>query len=66
MCRSYTTNGNEVVERSASFGYSNRTYSLSLNGGEKSSVQYTPLSNDLANYDGILAAGDTKSFVLVF
>ena len=46
--------------------YSNRTYSLSLNGGEKSSVQYTPLSNDLANYDGILAAGDTKTFILVF
>ena len=45
--------------------YSNRTYSLSLNG-EKSSVQYTPLSNDLANYDGILAAGDTKTFILVF
>lgn len=46
--------------------YSDRTYSLSLNGGEKSSTQFTPLSNDLANYDGILAAGETKSFILVF
>ncbi len=43
-----------------------RSYSLSLNGGEKSSTQFTPLSNDLANYDGILAAGDKKSFILVF
>ncbi|MBR1623934.1 MAG: hypothetical protein IJ675_08525 [Pseudobutyrivibrio sp.] len=48
------------------FDYSDRSYSLSINGGEKSSTQYTPLSNDLANYDGILAAGDTKSFILVF
>ena len=46
--------------------YSNRTYSLSLNGGDKSDVQFTPLSNDLANYDGILAAGDKKTFILVF
>ena len=46
--------------------YTDRTYSLSLNGSEKSSTQYTPLSNDLANYDGILAAGETKSFILVF
>jgi hypothetical protein len=46
--------------------YSDRKYSLSLNGGEKSGTQYTPLSNDLANYDGILAAGDKKTFILVF
>ena len=46
--------------------YTGRTYSLSLNGGTKASTQYTPLSNDLANYDGILAAGETKSFILVF
>lgn len=46
--------------------YTGRTYNLSLNGGAKTSTQYTPLSNDLANYDGILAAGDSKSFILVF
>ncbi len=46
--------------------YSNRQYSLSLNGGEKSNSQYTPLSNDLSNFDGKLAAGETKSFILVF
>jgi len=46
--------------------YTGRTYNLSLNGGTKASTQYTPLSNDLANYDGILAAGDSKSFILVF
>ena len=43
-----------------------RSYSLSLNGGAKASTQYTPLSNDLANFDSILTAGETKSFVLVF
>jgi len=46
--------------------YSNRNYSLAINGGEKSTTQFTPLGNDLANYDGILAAGDTKEFILVF
>lgn len=46
--------------------YTGRTYNLSLNGGAKASTQYTPLSNDLANYDGILAAGESKSFILVF
>jgi len=46
--------------------YSNRDYTLSINGAEKSSTQFTPLGNDLANYDGILAAGDTKNFILVF
>ncbi|SFN97001.1 hypothetical protein SAMN05216351_102134 [Pseudobutyrivibrio sp. JW11] len=46
--------------------YTGRTYNLSLNGGTKASTQYTPLSNDLANYDGILAAGESKSFILVF
>ena len=46
--------------------YTGRTYNLSLNGGTKTSTQFTPLSNDLANYDGILAAGDSKSFILVF
>ncbi|SOB91758.1 hypothetical protein [Pseudobutyrivibrio ruminis] len=46
--------------------YTGRTYNLSLNGGAKESTQYTPLSNDLANYDGILAAGESKSFILVF
>ena len=46
--------------------YIGRTYNLSLNGGAKASTQYTPLSNDLANYDGILAAGESKSFILVF
>ena len=46
--------------------YTDRTYSLALNGGEKTESQFTPLSNDLSNFDGILAAGDTKSFILVF
>ncbi|SFI00266.1 hypothetical protein SAMN04487830_11725 [Pseudobutyrivibrio sp. OR37] len=46
--------------------YSDRSYSLSLNGGEKTNNLFTPLGNDLANFDGLLAAGDTKSFVLVF
>ena len=46
--------------------YKGNSYSLSLNGGEKASASFTPLGNDLVNYDGILAAGDTKSFILVF
>ncbi len=46
--------------------YTDRSYSLSLNRGEKSPTQFTPLANDLANYDGILAAGETKNFILVF
>lgn len=56
-----------TTDKSIDFSqFSKKTYSLSLNGGEKTNNQYTPLSNDLANYNGILAAGDTKSFVLVF
>ncbi len=46
--------------------YADRSYSLSLNGGEKTKAEFTPLGNDLNNYDGLLAAGDTKSLVLVF
>lgn len=46
--------------------YKGNSYSLSLNGGEKASASFTPLGNDLVNYDGILAAGDAKSFILVF
>ena len=46
--------------------YEDRSYSLSLNGGEKTKTEFTPLGNDLNNYDGLLAAGDTKSLVLVF
>ncbi len=46
--------------------YADRSYSLSLNGGEKTKTEFTPLGNDLNNYDGLLAAGDTKSLVLVF
>ena len=46
--------------------YKVNSYSLSLNGGEKASDSFTPLGNDLVNYDGIPAAGDTKSFILVF
>ncbi len=46
--------------------YKGNSYSLSVNGKEKSSTQFTPLSNDLANFDGILAAGDSKNLVLVF
>ncbi|QFJ55706.1 hypothetical protein [Pseudobutyrivibrio xylanivorans] len=46
--------------------YSKREYALSLNGGEKSNSQFTPLTNDLSSYKGKLAAGETKSFVLVF
>ncbi len=62
-----TITAKNTSENSVDFSnYTDRSYSLSLNGGEKSSTQYTPLSNDLANYDGILAAGDTKTFILVF
>ncbi len=43
-----------------------RKYSLSLNGGNASSSQYTPLSNDLSQYDGSLAVGESKTFILVF
>ena len=58
---------NNTSGKSVDFSqYKNREYSLSLNGGTKSNSRLTPLGNDLANYDGILAAGDTKSFVLVF
>ena len=46
--------------------YSNRQYSLSLNGGEKSKSQYTPVSNDLSTYRGKLEAGEKKSFIIVF
>ena len=46
--------------------YADRSYSLSLNGGEKTKTEFTPLGNDLNHYDGLLAAGDTKSLVLVF
>ena len=46
--------------------YTKRSYSLSLNGGEKSKSQFTPLTNDLSSYKGTLKAGETKSFVLVF
>ena len=59
--------GENTTDKSVDFSeYSNRTYSLSINNGEKVSSQFTPLSNDLANYDGVLAAGETKSYVLVF
>ncbi|SDB08414.1 protein of unknown function [Pseudobutyrivibrio sp. YE44] len=43
-----------------------REYSLSLNGGEKSKSQFTPLTNDLGSFKGSLKAGESKSFVLVF
>ena len=43
-----------------------RSYSLSINDGTASQSQYTPLSNDLSTYDGKLAAGDSKTFILVF
>ena len=46
--------------------YSDRKYSLSLNGGEQEKSQYTPVSNDLSNFNGKLAAGDKKSFIIVF
>lgn len=46
--------------------YSDREYSLSINGGEKVSTQFTPVSNDLARYDGSLAAGSSKDMILVF
>lgn len=46
--------------------YSGREYSLSLNGGEKSKSQYTPVSNDLTKFTGKLGAGEKKSFIIVF
>ena len=46
--------------------YASREYSLSLNGGEKSKSQYTPVSNDLSSYKGKLEAGEKKSFIIVF
>lgn len=47
---------------------SEKTFNLSLNSdsSSKSASQSTPLNNDLSSYDGVLAAGETKSFVLVF
>ncbi|SDZ79157.1 hypothetical protein SAMN02910384_00112 [Pseudobutyrivibrio sp. ACV-2] len=47
-------------------GISKRTYSLSLNGGEKTNAVFTPLANDLANFKGKLGAGESKKFILVF
>ena len=47
-------------------GFSKRDYSLSLNGGEKSKSQFTPLPNDLSTYKGTLAAGEKKTFIIVF
>ena len=44
----------------------NKKYSLSLNKGAEESTVFTPLSNDLAMYNGVLKAGDTKNFILVF
>lgn len=46
--------------------FSKRTYSLSLNGGEQTKTVFTPLPNDLANFKGTLAKGETKKFILVF
>ena len=46
--------------------YTDREYSLSINGGEKVSTQFTPVSNDLARFDGSLAAGASKDMILVF
>ncbi len=46
--------------------YSGRTYSLSLNGGEKSKAQVTLLPNDLSSYKGTMAGKEKKSFVIVF
>lgn len=46
--------------------YSGRTYSLSLNGGEKSKAQITMLPNDLSSYKGTMAGKEKKSFVIVF
>ncbi len=45
---------------------SNREYSLSLNGGEKSKSQYTPVSNDLSTFKGSMKPGEKKSFIIVF
>ena len=46
--------------------YDDRSYSLSINGGEKIGTQFTPVSNDMATYDGTLAAGASKDLILVF
>ncbi len=47
-------------------GFSKRSYSLSLNGGDKANTVFTPLPNDLANFRGNLKAGESKKFILVF
>ncbi len=43
-----------------------KKYTLSLNKGAEESTVFTPLSNDLAMYNGILKGGDSKDFILVF
>ncbi len=58
-----TNNSDSAVDFSK---FTKRSYSLSLNGGEKTKSQFTPLTNDLSSYKGTLKAGETKSFVLVF
>ena len=45
---------------------SGKKYTLSLNKGTEESTVFTPLSNDLATYNGILKGGDRKDFILVF
>ncbi|SDH48174.1 hypothetical protein SAMN05421493_101650 [Pseudobutyrivibrio sp. 49] len=46
--------------------YSGRTYSLSLNGGEKNKAQITMLPNDLSSYKGTMSGKEKKTFVIVF
>lgn len=58
------TNTTEAAIDFSSF--SKRTYSLSLNGGDKANTVFTPLPNDLANFKGKLGAGESKKFILVF
>ncbi len=58
------TNGSD---KSVDFSkYKSNSYSLSINGGEKTSAQKTVLPNDLTIFDSTLAAGESKNFVLVF
>ena len=62
----YVTATNETNSSVSFSNYNDRSYSLSINGGEKVGTQFTPVSNDLATYDGTLAAGASKDLILVF
>ncbi len=60
-------NAENTSSKSVDFSsYANRSYSLKLNGGEESASVNTFTANDLSQFDGALAAGEKKDFILVF